>query len=109
VPPRISIELAERLAMFDDATGKLKGDAATYALIKTRDEGQFAQQAVPGQSQPMPIETAAQAQVPYLPDVLARGAALRDLPGTGNGMSGTADPGSSRAWTSRSGSGGSYG
>ncbi|HZY51005.1 MAG TPA: hypothetical protein VFE64_14640 [Devosia sp.] len=95
VPPRISIELAERLAMFDDATGKLKGDAATYALIKTRDEGQFAQQAVPGQSQPMPIETAAQAQVPYLPDVLARGAALRDLPGTGNGMSGTADPGSS--------------
>jgi hypothetical protein len=95
VPPRISIELAERLGMFDDSTGKLKGDAATYDLIKTRDEGQFAQQAVPGQTQPMPIEPTAQAPVPYLPDVLARGAALRDLPGTADGVSGAVDPATS--------------
>jgi hypothetical protein len=37
----------------------------------------------------MPIETAAQAIIPYLPDALARGAALRDLPGTGESTAGT--------------------
>jgi hypothetical protein len=94
-PPRISIELAERLGMFDDAAGKLRGDPATYDLIKARDEGQFAQQAVPGQTQPLPVEPAAQAPLPYLPDILARGAALRDLPGAGDGVSGAAGPGAS--------------
>lgn len=92
VPPRISVELAERLGMFDDAAGKLRGDAATYDLIKQRDEGHFQHQIVVGQVQEMPIESAAQAPVPYLPDVLARGAALRDLPGSVDGTSGRADP-----------------
>jgi len=95
VPPRISVELAERLGMFDNAAGKLRGDPATYDLIKTHDEGHFAQQAVPGQTQPMPLEPDAEAPIPYLPDVLARGAVLRDLPGTADGVSGTADPAAS--------------
>jgi len=95
VPPRVSVELAERLGMFDDAAGKLRADAATYDLIQQRDEGHFNTQAVPGQTQPLPVEPAAQLAVPYLPDVLARGAALRDLPGTGDGTAGAADPGAS--------------
>ena len=41
VPPRTSVELAERLGMFDDAAGKLRADPATYALIKQRDEGKI--------------------------------------------------------------------
>jgi hypothetical protein len=95
VPPRTSVELGERLGMFDDGAGRLRADAATYDLIRQRDEGKFNTQIVPGQTQPMPIEAAAQASIPYLPDVLARGAALRDLPGAGNGTAGNADPGAS--------------
>ena len=91
VPPRTSVELAERLGMFDDATGKLRGDAATYALIKHRDEGKFKTEPVPNQME-MPIDRNDQATIPYLPDRLARGAALRDLPGSGEGTSATADP-----------------
>jgi len=95
VPPRTSVELAERLGMFDDGAGRLRADAATYDLIKQRDEGKFSTQNVPGQTQPMPIEPAAQITIPYLPDLLARGAAWRNLPGSGEGTAGTADSGAS--------------
>src|SRR6185369_15225023 len=85
VPPRTSVELAERLGMFDDGAGRLRADAATYDLIKQRDEGKFSTQNVPGQTQPIAIEPAAQITIPYLPDLLARGAAWRNLPGSGEG------------------------
>jgi hypothetical protein len=95
VPPRISVDLAERLGMFDDAAGRLRGDAAAYDLIRQRDEGRFQTQVVAGQTQEMPIDPAAQALIPYLPDRLARGAALRDLPGSGDGTTGYANPAAS--------------
>jgi hypothetical protein len=91
VPPRTSVELAERLGMYDDAAGKLRADAATYALIKQRDEGKLKTEPVTGQKVEMPIDRNDQATIPYLPDRLARGAALRDLPGSGEGTSATAD------------------
>jgi hypothetical protein len=92
VPPRTSVELAERLDMFDDAAGKLRADPATYARIKQRDEGKLTTEPVAGQKVEMPIDHNDQATIPYLPDRLARGAALRDLPGSGEGTSATADP-----------------
>jgi hypothetical protein len=100
VPPRIAVELAERLGMFDDANGKLRGDAATYALIKQRDEGKFKAQNVFNDppvppKKPPPVEPDAQIACPYLPDRLARGAALRDLPGAGSHTLGSADPATS--------------
>ena len=92
VPPRTSIELAERLGMFDDVAGKLRTDPAVYALIKQRDEGKLKTEPVPGQNVDMPVDRDDQATIPYLPDRLARGAALRDLPGSGESTSGTIDP-----------------
>jgi len=86
VPPRTSVELAERLGMFDDAAGKLRADPATYALIKQRDEGKLTTEPVAGQKVEMPIDRNDQATIPYLPDRLARGAALRDLPGSGESL-----------------------
>jgi hypothetical protein len=78
--------------MFDDAAGKLRADPATYDLIKQRDEGKLKTEPVAGQNVEMPIDRNDQATIPYLPDRLARGAALRDLPGSGEGTTGTADP-----------------
>jgi hypothetical protein len=36
-PPRIAVRLAEAHGVLDDAQGRLKGDAATYTMIATRD------------------------------------------------------------------------
>jgi len=85
-PPRITIDLGERLGMFDDENGKLIATQAMYDLIKARDEGDFQQTPSPvsvaGQEQTFPLEPSASIDaLPYLPDLLARGAALRDLPG----------------------------
>ena len=91
VPPRATVDLAEKLTMFDDAAGKLDGSATMYALIATRDAGQLATETaeVDGQQQTYPLEPAESlAEVPFLPDVLARGIALRDLPGTADGTIG---------------------
>jgi hypothetical protein len=85
LPPRTSVELGERLRMFDDASGKLKSDAATWKLIGERDAGEVAHITldVAGKESEMPLEPAEQIDaLPYLPDPLARGAAIRDLPGT---------------------------
>jgi hypothetical protein len=87
-PPRASVELAERHGMFDDAGGKLDGSAAMWNLIKQRDEGHFPEVLVDtividGEKQSLPLMgDASVEELPYLPDPLARGAALRDLPGT---------------------------
>ncbi len=89
LPPRTSVEMGERLGMFDDASGKLKADAATWQLIVDRDAGELNQQtiAIAGQApKEFPVEPGdAVAALPYLPDLLAQGAALRDLPGTPGG------------------------
>jgi hypothetical protein len=90
VPPRVPINLAEHLGMLDDATGKLRGDTAMYDLIRDRDEGTFPTVPIPQQANPLPVVADIQASVPYLPDTLARSAALRDLPGSGSGTIGRA-------------------
>ncbi|MCC7451536.1 MAG: hypothetical protein IT324_29270 [Anaerolineae bacterium] len=93
-PPRIAVEMAEHLGMFDDESGKLRTDAATYNLIAKRDDmntSKFNEVTIPGQTSPIPLEPAEQlGRVPYLPDVMSRGAAIRDLPGTPSGAVGLA-------------------
>jgi hypothetical protein len=96
LPPRTSVEMGERLGMFDDVTGKLKTDAATWQLIADRDQAELPTVAVDiaGNTDNYPIETAEQRDtIPYLPDPLSRGVALRDLPGTPEGTLGNASPG----------------
>ena len=41
LPPRTSVELGERLGMFDTPTGKLHSDAATWNLIAKRDAAEL--------------------------------------------------------------------
>jgi hypothetical protein len=86
-PPRTHVELAERHGMFDDARGKPVGSEAMWKLIKERDAGGFQhvvvdEVVIDGEKQSFPLEPdAGIAELPYLPDPLARAAALRDLPG----------------------------
>ncbi len=101
LPPRVSVEMAERMGMFDDASGKLQADEATWKLIARRDgapppeppdpldimpragELPRVKANVAGQEKVFPLLTDAfLAELPYLPDAWARGVALRDLPGT---------------------------
>jgi hypothetical protein len=85
--------------MFDAADGRLKGSAAMWNLIKARDEGKFPEVeidtiVIDGKKQSVPLSAASTiAQLPYLPDPLARGAALRDLPGAPANSVGHVDPG----------------
>lgn len=99
VPPRTSVEMAERLGMLDAADGSLKSDPATYALAAERDAGQLplATFTIAGkEAKDVPIVPGeAIAALPYLPDLLARGAAIRDLPGApaiAIGRASSADP-----------------
>jgi hypothetical protein len=102
-PPRSSVEMAERLGLFDDASGRLNASAAMWQLIKDRDEGHFAEVmldtiVIDGKKQSVPLEPAARIDaLPYLPDPLARGAALRNLPGTPPGSVGRVEPGAGAA------------
>jgi hypothetical protein len=96
VPPRTSVEMGERLGMFDDAAGKLKSDAGTWQLAADRDAAEFPQVSVnvAGKTDNYPIQ--ADDTIPalvHLPDPLSRGAALRDLPGATAGAVGRAGPG----------------
>lgn len=96
VPPRTSVEMGERLGIFDDAAGKMKTDAATWKLIGERDAGELEQVEIEiaKKADKYPIAAADQiAPLPYLPDPLSRGAALRDLPGTPGATLGKAAPG----------------
>lgn len=84
LPPRTGVEIGERHGMFDDAAGKLKGDAATWALIGARDAGELPTTGivVAGKQDNYPIVSAAHlGTLPYLPDPFSRGVAIRDLPG----------------------------
>lgn len=100
LPPRTSVEMAERLGMFDDASGKLKSDAGTYALAADRDAAELPSVSIDiaGKMDNYPIITdGAVPELPYLPDPLSRGAALRDLPGSPAPSVGRADPGAGAA------------
>ena len=96
VPPRTSVELAERMGMFDGPDGRLKSDAATWNLAVARDAGHLALGTfeIAGKvAADVPIEPAESIDVlPYLPDLLSRGAAIRDLPGSGQATVGRAAP-----------------
>lgn len=85
VPPRTSVEMGERLGMFDGPDGKLKSDQATWQLAADRDKGQFNQVTITikgRETENCPLEPGDTiAALPYLPDPLARGAAIRGLPG----------------------------
>jgi hypothetical protein len=101
LPPRTSVEIGERLGMFDDPSGKLMADAATYQLIVDRDAGELNTQtiAIAGQEpRDFPVEAAESIDaLVYLPDVLAEGAALRGLPGAPEGMLARTGPGGGAA------------
>ncbi len=88
VPPRTSVEMGERLGMFDGPDGKLKSDPATWQLAVDRDAGHFTQATIEiagRTTDDCPIEPdEAIDTLPHLPDPLARGAALRNLPGSTN-------------------------
>ena len=76
-PPRASVRLAETHGVLDGPNGLLRGDAAVYAALVAAD------------AFPVPaLQPAASIDVGYLPDPLARGAALRNLPGTQGGQAG---------------------
>jgi hypothetical protein len=93
LPPRTSVELGERLGMFDATDGTLRSDAATWNLISERDAGELdqVQIEVAGQTSEYPLEAGESVDpLPYLPDVLARGAAIRNLPSTPSGAIGEA-------------------
>ncbi|MDQ3678009.1 MAG: hypothetical protein M3401_14645 [Actinomycetota bacterium] len=84
VPPRASVEMCERLGIFDEPGGALKTDPATWQLISQRDAGEFQQTsiAVAGNVTAAPVEPTERIDpLPHLPDPLSRGAAFRDLPG----------------------------
>lgn len=96
LPPRTSVEMGERLGMFDTAAGELDSDPTTWKLVADRDAGELAHKSVDvaGKTSDHPLEPAARIDaLPYLPDPLARGAAIRDLPGTPSGTVGHAEPG----------------
>jgi hypothetical protein len=85
--------------MFDDAAGHLDASAAMWKLIGERDSGKFAEVQLEGMladgtPRTAPLEPANQIdKLPYLPDPLARAAAIRDLPGTQDRSIGRVEPG----------------
>ena len=100
LPPRASVELGERLGMFDTPSGELRSDAATWQLIADRDAAELKQSTieVAGATSKYPLERVRSVDpLPYLPDALGHGAAIRDLPGTPSGSIGRPSPGSGAA------------
>jgi hypothetical protein len=94
VPPSTSVEMGERLGMFD-TNGKLDTRPEMYDLIAKRDATRLnhVKVVVAGQEQEFPLESAESLDgLPYLPDGLARGAALRNLPGAPEGTRGLVEP-----------------
>ena len=79
-PPRTSIQASEWHGMLDSPSGRVLADAAAYDLLKDRDAAELNADGTGA-----PVEAAGLLTVPYLPDPLARGAALRGLPGVAEG------------------------
>ena len=96
LPPRTSVEMGERLSLFDDEAGKLRSDAATWQLIAARANAGMLSHTeieIAGRTDSYPLEPAESLDaLPYLPDPLSRGAALRDLPGAPPGTIGKVTP-----------------
>lgn len=95
LPPRTSVEMGERLGMFDTPAGRLASDPATWQLISERDAAELDQSEieVAGQTSSYPLVPGEKLDpLPYLPDALSHGAAIRDLPGTPAGSIGEALP-----------------
>jgi hypothetical protein len=80
-PPAGSVALAEAHGVLDGPDGRLSGDAATYAMLAARDGAALPVDAS-DPAHPVPVVPDGPLDVPYLADPLARGLALRDLPGT---------------------------
>ena len=90
VPARIDVKMAEHHGMFDDGSGKLKGDQATYDLIVAKDGGKLpTQDAGDAQHTQVPVIPDPVITLPYFPDPFSRGAALRNLPDTPPDTNGT--------------------
>ena len=99
VPPRTSVEMGERMGMFD-VDGRLDTSPSMYDLIAKRDAGRLAhvKVMVAGQEQEFPLESGESLDsLPYMPDVLASGAALRNLPGAPEGTRAAVEPGAGSA------------
>jgi len=86
-PARVSVRMAEQHGLFDDSTDRLRGDAALYNEIVARDNYELPTQ------DGVPLEPGADLAPLYLPDPLARGAALRNLPNTATDTTGWIDSG----------------
>ena len=93
-PPPASEQILEAHGILDDLAGKLRNEPATYALISSRS------QPVDPDTTDSPVFPAEQMDITYLPDPLAAGAALRNLPATPEGTVGTVDAGGAVVYTS---------
>jgi hypothetical protein len=80
-PPRTSVQASEWHGMLDAAAGGVRGDPTTYEMLRDRDAADWPTDPQTGE----PIDAAAAPEVPYLPDPLAHGAALRGVPGVAEG------------------------
>jgi hypothetical protein len=80
-PPRAAVELAELHGMFDEPSGQVRGDPATFATLVARNDAAFHTVAIGAPPTNTPVEPAERLDVDYLPDPIARAAALRFLPG----------------------------
>ena len=87
-PPRAAVLQVEHHGMLDDPTGRLRGDAATYAMLTARDNA-----TIPSVGND-PLEPGPALAVPYLADPIARGVALTDLPQTPGDTDGSVIAGS---------------
>lgn len=85
-PQQIAELTAEQHGMFDIPKGLLTPPAvskAAYSTIVSRNEGSFADTGTPDpRGQEQKYYDTDQLTLPYLPDVLARGAAFQGLPGS---------------------------
>jgi hypothetical protein len=73
LPPRTAVSTTEQSGLLDTPTG-LDASPATWGVLAAKDQAQLPD-----------LAAAAPAEVPYLPDPFAVGAALRNLPGAGPG------------------------
>jgi hypothetical protein len=108
VPPRISQLMAEQHGLYDVPASLLNPggiDTFVYSDIVRRDKGSFDDS---GKTDPdgwgdVHYYEDSVLDVPYIPDVLARGAAFRGLPGLAAGEILTADFGDRSSWPRRDG------
>ncbi|MEU4066319.1 hypothetical protein AB0F25_28655 [Streptomyces wedmorensis] len=80
LPPKASVELAERHGVLDLATGH-RPDPAVHALLTKYDGGKVTGTPDPGAGG-SPYKDTDTFERPWLPDPLCRGPALRGVPGT---------------------------